>query len=105
MIQTDQGFSIAEGVFTRSDMALVLEGLSAVELQRTKAGARHVLAVPVVQELALDPRLVKIATEFVGLGPVPFRATLFDKSPSANWLVVWHQDTALPLRERFEDAG
>jgi hypothetical protein len=105
MIQIDQGFSIVEGVFTRSDMAQVLEGLSAVELQRTKAGARHVLAVPVVQELALDPRMVKIATELVGLGAVPFRATLFDKSPSANWLVVWHQDTALPLRERFEDAA
>ena len=47
--------------------------------------------------------MAKIATEFVGPGAVPFRATLFDKSPSANWLVVWHQDTALPLRERFED--
>ena len=104
MIQTDWGFAIVEGVFTRSEMARVLEGLSAVELERTKAGARHVLAVPVVQALAVDPRMVTIATEFVGLGAVPFRATLFDKSPSANWLVVWHQDTALPLRERFEDA-
>jgi len=27
-------------------------------------------------------------------------ATLFDKSPEANWLVVWHPDTALPLRKR-----
>ena len=33
------------------------------------------------------------------VGPAqPFRATLFDKSASANWLVVWHQDTALPMR-------
>jgi ectoine hydroxylase-related dioxygenase (phytanoyl-CoA dioxygenase family) len=36
---------------------------------------------------------------------LPFRATLFDKSPDANWLVVWHQDTALPLRNRKEMAG
>ena len=35
---------------------------------------------------------------------MPFRATLFDKSPVANWLVVWHQDTALPLRTRIESA-
>jgi hypothetical protein len=33
---------------------------------------------------------------------VPFRATLFDKSPTSNWLVVWHQDTALPMRQRIE---
>jgi len=36
------------------------------------------------------------------LGPhaFPFHATLFDKSPDANWLVVWHQDTALSLKEK-----
>jgi ectoine hydroxylase-related dioxygenase (phytanoyl-CoA dioxygenase family) len=34
---------------------------------------------------------------------VPFGATLFDKSPDANWLVVWHQDTALPLQQSIDD--
>jgi len=47
--------------------------------------------------------MLALAREFVGAGAVPFRATLFDKSPSANWLVVWHQDTALPLCVRRED--
>lgn len=27
----------------------------------------------------------------------------FDKSRTANWLVMWHQDTALPLRQRSEN--
>ena len=36
---------------------------------------------------------------------MPFRATLFDKSPTSNWLVAWHQDTALPLRERRATPG
>jgi ectoine hydroxylase-related dioxygenase (phytanoyl-CoA dioxygenase family) len=36
--------------------------------------------------------------------PLPFRATLFDKSAMANWLVVWHQDTALPLESRIDSA-
>jgi ectoine hydroxylase-related dioxygenase (phytanoyl-CoA dioxygenase family) len=36
---------------------------------------------------------------------VPFRATLFDKSSGRNWLVPWHQDTALPLQERRDVAG
>lgn len=44
-----------------------------------------------------------IAAEFVGPSPVPFRATLFDKSVASNWLVVWHQDTVLPLKERNDD--
>jgi ectoine hydroxylase-related dioxygenase (phytanoyl-CoA dioxygenase family) len=35
----------------------------------------------------------------------PFRATLFEKSGAKNWLIAWHQDTALPLRARFEAPG
>jgi ectoine hydroxylase-related dioxygenase (phytanoyl-CoA dioxygenase family) len=54
--------------------------------------------------LANDARLLEIASEFVGRAPYPFRATLFDKSAGSNWLVVWHQDTALPLRARFDSA-
>ena len=37
--------------------------------------------------------------------PILFRATGFDKSAHANWLVVWHQDTALPLRRQVELTG
>jgi ectoine hydroxylase-related dioxygenase (phytanoyl-CoA dioxygenase family) len=48
---------------------------------------------------------LRIATEILGDGAFPYRATLFDKSATANWLVVWHQDTALPLRERHEVPG
>src|SRR5439155_16100641 len=33
------------------------------------------------------------------------RATVFNKSPTSNWLVVWHQDTALPLVKRIDVAG
>jgi hypothetical protein len=104
MTQIDQGCSIFDRVFARTHMDRVLASLSAADLERTKAGARHVLNVPVVRELSADPHMVEIASQFVGPPAVAFRATLFDKSPRANWLVVWHQDTALPLRERIEHA-
>lgn len=55
-----------------------------------------------MRALACDARLMAIARDFVGESPRPFRATLFDKSADANWLVVWHQDRALPLRQRVE---
>jgi ectoine hydroxylase-related dioxygenase (phytanoyl-CoA dioxygenase family) len=104
MTQVDQGYSIVEQVFARTEMAHVLEELSAASPERTKAGARHILSVPVVRGLSADPRMLEIAGEFVGPAPVAFRATLFDKSPGANWLVAWHQDTGLPLRHRIEHA-
>jgi ectoine hydroxylase-related dioxygenase (phytanoyl-CoA dioxygenase family) len=59
----------------------------------------------VVAHLARDPRLVAMAADVLGSEPIPFGATLFDKSADANWLVAWHQDKALPLAERREVAG
>jgi ectoine hydroxylase-related dioxygenase (phytanoyl-CoA dioxygenase family) len=68
-------------------------------------GMRHAMRSAAVAAVARDARLTEVAQEVLGAAAVPFRATLFDKSPVSNWLVVWHQDTALPLRERREVLG
>ena len=41
------------------------------------------------------------------LGPHCFavRAILFDKTPTANWKVVWHQDLTIAVRERASVLG
>lgn len=36
---------------------------------------------------------------------VLFPVIQFDKSPVSNWLVAWHQDTALPLVGKIEKPG
>jgi hypothetical protein len=101
MIRDDEGYQIFDGVFATSEMRDVLDQISGVPFDRTRAGARHLLGVPVVRQLAKNLRMLKLAGQFVGPGATPFRATLFDKSAQANWLVPWHQDTALPLRRRL----
>jgi ectoine hydroxylase-related dioxygenase (phytanoyl-CoA dioxygenase family) len=98
------GYLICDRVFSPTDLDGVAEALAGAAVERTKAGARHVLKVPAVRQLAADSRLLEIASQFVGATPTPFRATVFDKSPTANWLVVWHQDTALPLCQRVASA-
>jgi len=84
-------------------MVRVREALGQADVVRTRAGARHILSLPAVRELASHPALVRLATTFVGARPIPFRATLFDKSEHSNWLVTWHQDTALPVARRVDD--
>jgi ectoine hydroxylase-related dioxygenase (phytanoyl-CoA dioxygenase family) len=74
-------------------------------LRRSRAGVRHLLGLPVVAQIANDPRLSVIAQQVLGNDAFPFRATLFDKNFDANWLITWHQDTALPLREKHEAPG
>ena len=60
---------------------------------------------PVVATFARQHHLVTLAAEILGSNAIPFRATLLDKSPTSNWLVVWHQDTALPIENRRDTAG
>jgi len=59
----------------------------------------------IVATLANDDRLKAIARTALGGPAVPFRATLFAKTGEANWLIAWHQDTALPLNARFDATG
>lgn len=35
---------------------------------------------------------------------IAVQCTLFDKSPDKNWHVGWHQDLAIPVRERTNDS-
>ena len=104
MESAEAGFETYPGVLTNQDLSHVITGLKDLA-SRSRAGARHLMRHPVVAALASDSRLVALAARTLGSSAQPFRATLFDKSPTSNWLVVWHQDTALPLRFRREIPG
>ncbi|MGA8500633.1 MAG: phytanoyl-CoA dioxygenase family protein [Candidatus Sulfotelmatobacter sp.] len=99
------GFAILPKVFGSEEIERLLEGISAVAPRRSRAGVRHALELSPFAELAQQPSLIETARAVLGPAAFPYRATLFDKSPKSNWLVVWHQDTALPLREHRETAG
>ena len=72
----------------------------------SRGGLRHLLRdVPQARDLARAPE-VREAAETV-LGPACFavRAILFDKTPGANWKVIWHQDLTIAVQERREVPG
>ena len=100
-----EGLTLCPNVLASSECEAILQSLASSGVQRSRAGARHLMRHPVVAKVANDPRLRSLVTEGLGRPGVPFRATLFDKSARANWSVVWHQDTALPLSSRFEAEG
>lgn len=99
------GFAIIPDVLAPLQIGSISEQLEHSSLRRTRAGVRHALRSSAVSSFAQTSELMKIARMALGAGAFPFRATLFEKSAVANWLVVWHQDTALPLRERREARG
>ena len=83
----------------------LLREINELAPRRSRAGVRRALSLSPVAALAWQSQMIELARCILGSDAFPFRATLFDKSPAANWLVVWHQDTALPLRRRIELPG
>jgi hypothetical protein len=92
------GFKIENAVFSGRECQHFLEILQ--QDCSLQAGTRNLMTHPTVTAITLDERMIKIASSFLGLSATPFRATLFAKSAKMNWLVSWHQDTALPLMQR-----
>lgn len=99
---TESGFEIVEGVLEPEECDALAAALPPGT--RGRAGARHLMSHPAVRRLAESDRLLPIAGRHAGLGAIPYRATLFEKSGLRNWLVVWHQDTTLPLASRTENS-
>ncbi len=98
------GFSIHEGILSDLDCDDIIAELQNGDLPRSRAGARHLMANLKIRTLALDSRLLSIVHLLLGCDAVPYRATLFEKTGRANWLVVWHQDTALPLENWIQSS-
>ena len=100
-----QGFAILTQVFSPEIVDKISEDISQSGSHRSRAGVRHAMHLASGTKIASCAELMVLARDLLGLQAFPFRATIFDKSPNANWLVVWHQDTALPLRNRVETPG
>ncbi len=100
----DAGYRIIEGIFNPEECDRLVDKLTPDSALRV-AGIRNLMSDPAVQETARDSRLIDIASAFSGKRMIPFKATLFAKTGKANWLVAWHQDTALPLERGVNIEG
>lgn len=97
-----RGFAVIENVLSTAECDGLLDVLQSLPFPAGRAGMRHLMRVPEIAAAARNPRLLAIAGETLGPTAIPYKATLFEKNPNANWSIVWHQDTALPLETTFE---
>lgn len=77
-----------------------------VDAGGARAGVRDVLRrEEAFQDLADSPAVRSIVEPILGPAAFVVRSILFDKTPDANWDVVWHQDVTIAVQERHEVAG
>jgi len=97
-----RGYAVIPGVLSNAECDHLKQALKAGTSGR--AGSRHLMLNPAVLALANDDKLTTLARRTLSTSTaIPFRATLFNKTSKANWLIPWHQDTALPLTSHSDD--
>jgi len=97
----DQGIRQLPRVLTAAectDYAAILAPLA-------KAGDRQLLSIPAIARLANSARLLNTVAPYLPDRPRLVRAIYFDKSPAVNWLVPWHQDLTIAVREKLDVSG
>jgi ectoine hydroxylase-related dioxygenase (phytanoyl-CoA dioxygenase family) len=101
-----EGWASTPPLFSDSMLDALIDDLSSVlESGASRGGTRHLLDIPAVQELADSEPVRAIAESALGKDCFAVRGILFDKTPTANWKVTWHQDLTIAVSERRELQG
>lgn len=99
-----QGFELWRRALSTQTIGDLFSGLDSAGATSKVYGLRNLLRRSQhVRETA--DTLLTLVEPILGPGAFPTRALLFDKLPRANWLVGWHQDLTIAVRERIDMEG
>ena len=98
------GWAVTEPVVDARTIAALRECVAPLT-QAGRGGARNLLDEPHIAALAASPPLRRFAAAVLGESCFAVRALLFDKTPDANWRVVWHQDLTVATKARIDVSG
>jgi len=86
----EKGFAIVVGCLTEQMVNRLCAHLS-----DDQHAQRNLPDVPMVRELAASKAVKPIIDCLLGKESFAVRGILFNKTPDANWKVVWHQDRTI----------
>ncbi|RYF96478.1 MAG: phytanoyl-CoA dioxygenase [Chitinophagaceae bacterium] len=66
---------------------------------------RFFLVVPGAVQLIFSSNFIDLVANVFGTGYFVSKSIYFDKTPSSNWFVAWHQDLTISVDKRIEAAG
>lgn len=107
-----EGYAIIAQVLTNNDIGELQSAIStipetdAVRRKQSVYGVRNLLETcPAVCELATRPEIWRLVTPVLGETAFACRAIFFNKTPDANWVLGYHQDSVISVAERIETPG
>jgi hypothetical protein len=97
------GYALSDLLLARHQCEHLASSLPPVSSGR--GGVRHLISHPSVVRLLQQGSLGRYLWSLVGRDLVAVKATMFDKTAGSNWRVQWHQDRAIPIKERMDVPG
>ena len=97
------GYAVSDLVLAGHQCEHLSASLPAVSGGR--GGVRNLISHPTVISLLRHHSLGAYLWSVIGRDLVAVKATLFDKTPQANWRAQWHQDRAIAIKERMSVPG
>jgi hypothetical protein len=97
----EQGFAIVSGVLDEAKRMELINQLGPI----AGAGQRGILELPPIAKLASSAPLLSLVEPHLPAQPQAVRAVYFDKNPNSNWMVTWHQDLTIAVRDRIDVSG
>jgi ectoine hydroxylase-related dioxygenase (phytanoyl-CoA dioxygenase family) len=99
------GFTVIPEAISTATVNALLRALPPAFEGEDRGGLRNLFEIPAVAELARAAAVRDVAKAMLGPDCFAVRALLFDKTPTANWKVAWHQDLTIAVAERRDVLG
>jgi ectoine hydroxylase-related dioxygenase (phytanoyl-CoA dioxygenase family) len=97
------GFSIIDSYLDLESIEILVKDMTALNITPGRAGIRNLLELaPSIRELAQSQEIRSLVEPILGDSARVVRAIFFDKQPTANWKVPWHQDLSIAVKERLD---
>lgn len=109
-IELEQGFAVVPDVLDEAQVAALIEATQTpatgnVSQRESIFAIRNLLEIPAIRDLARSSEVRALVEPVLGSGAFAVRGIFFDKTPDANWKVVWHQDLSIAVQEKREVEG
>lgn len=99
------GWAVTPPVVPQPLREAAAEAIASEAAGRLRGGARNLLDLTAVIELARCDAVRAVAESVLGPGCFAVRGLFFDKRLGANWKVPWHQDLTIAVRGQREAEG
>lgn len=100
------GFVLIKSIVSDEAIDTLEKSIAEYNESPNAPGVRHLLRRSLaVSQLAKSQEILKIAATYLGSAAKPVKAIFFDKTPTSNWYVTWHQDLTIAVKEKIDVPG